>query len=108
MNLERHQEALTAFRKVVEASPKFTRALLCLASALGAYGHAEEAGQLVARSLAMNGNQWQPHAPALRGIRANVIRERRHHGTADGGFAQGGIAARVTRRSPTLRDSDAG
>ena len=56
MNLERHQEALGCFRKVVEASPKFTRALLCLASALGACDQAEEASQIVARSLAINSN----------------------------------------------------
>jgi adenylate cyclase len=54
MNLQRYEEAVVWLRKAVTTSPKFTRALLCLASALGACGHAEEAHQVVERSLTIN------------------------------------------------------
>ena len=56
MNLERHQDALGKLRKVAEASPKFVRGLMCLASALGACDQPEEARQVVASALAVNGH----------------------------------------------------
>lgn len=55
MNLERPGDALEPFRKVVEASPKFVRGLMCLASALGACDEVEEARRTVDQSLALNG-----------------------------------------------------
>jgi len=56
MNLGRHEDALAAFRQVVQAAPKFVRGLMCCASALGACGRVDEAREMVERSLAINAN----------------------------------------------------
>jgi TolB-like protein/tetratricopeptide (TPR) repeat protein len=56
LNLERYAEAVELFRRVVEASPKFVRGIMCLANALGACDKHDEAAACVAHALAVNAN----------------------------------------------------
>lgn len=56
LNLEHYDQAVSLFRHVVEASPKFVRGLMSLANALGACGKNEEAREYVERTLALNAN----------------------------------------------------
>lgn len=57
MNLERYQEALPLLRQAVETSPRFVRALMAFAAALGACGRNEEAAEIIARAHSINPQQ---------------------------------------------------
>jgi adenylate cyclase len=54
MNLERTGDALAHFHRATTVAPRFVRGLMCLASALGTGGQAEEARQVLARARSIN------------------------------------------------------
>lgn len=56
LNLARYEEAVELFRRVVEASPKFVRGIMCRANGLGACGKPDDAREVVARAVAVNAN----------------------------------------------------
>ena len=56
LNLARYEQAVEFFRRVVEASPKFVRGIMGLASGLGACGKHADAREVVARAVAVNPN----------------------------------------------------